>query len=64
MKSKFKKSILIFLILSVSFLLGFGMLWAAKPAPEKEGAKPAEVTNPLNQGKVRKIYHQRAGILL
>ena len=49
MKSNFKRSILVFLIISLS--LGLGMLWAAKPTPEKEGAKPAEMTKPLEPGK-------------
>jgi len=51
MKSNFKRSILVFLIIFISLFLGLGMLWAAKPTPEKEGAKPAEVTKPLELGK-------------
>jgi cytochrome b subunit of formate dehydrogenase len=56
MKSKFKKTILIFLTLGVSLFLGLGMLWAAKPAPEKEVAKPAEVTKLPESGKKREKF--------
>jgi len=47
MKSKDKRSILIFLIISVTLFLGLGFLWAAKPAAEKENPKPEVVTKPL-----------------
>jgi cytochrome b subunit of formate dehydrogenase len=50
MKSNFKRSILVFLIISISLFLSLGILWAAKPAPEKEGIKPAEITKPLESG--------------
>jgi len=50
MKSKFIKTALIGLIISVSFLSS-GMLWAATPGPEKAGAKPAGVTKPSVPGK-------------
>ena len=49
MKSKLKRSILVFLI--ISFSLSTGVLWAATPASEKEGAKSAEVTKPSEPGK-------------
>ena len=49
MKSKLKRSILVFLI--ISFSLGIGVLWAATPASEKESAKPAEVTKSPEPGK-------------
>jgi hypothetical protein len=51
MKSNFKRSILVFLIISISLFLGLGVLWAAKPAPEKEGVKSAEVIKPPEAGK-------------
>ena len=51
MKSKFKKSTLIGLIISVSLFLGSGALRAATPAPEKEGAKLAEAAKPSQPAK-------------
>ena len=59
MKSKFKISILFCLVLSL--FLGIGMSWAAKPASEKEGAKPAEVTKPSEPGKKEKKLSSKAG---
>ena len=65
MKSKFKRSILICLIIPVSLFLGSEVLWAATPAPEKEGAKPAEVTKPSQPAKKgEEIHRQGSGILL
>ncbi len=46
MNSKLKKSILLCLILFISLSVGLGILWAAKPAPQKEGTKPAVATQP------------------
>jgi cytochrome b subunit of formate dehydrogenase len=51
MKSKYKRSILIFLIISFTLFLGFGFMWAAKPVPEKESPKPAVVTKPSEPGE-------------
>ena len=53
MKSKFKISILICLV--ISLFLGLGMLWAAKPVTEKQGTKPTEVTKPPEPGKKERV---------
>ena len=55
MTSKLKRSVLIFIIISVSLFLGSEQLWAATTAPGKEGTKPAEVTKPpesLKKGEI------------
>ena len=51
MKSNFKKSTLVGLLLSVWLFSGVGVLQAAVPAPEKQGAKPAETTKPSQPAK-------------
>ncbi|MDI7262036.1 MAG: cytochrome c3 family protein, partial [Thermodesulfobacteriota bacterium] len=51
MNSRFKRSIVILIGVSLVLLLGLGLLWAAKPAPEKESPKPAAVTKPQESSK-------------
>jgi cytochrome b subunit of formate dehydrogenase len=46
MKSKFKRSILVFFAVSLILFCGRGILWAATPAAEKESPKPAGVPKP------------------
>ena len=51
MESKVNKSILVCLVLSVSFLWSLGVPWAASPAPDKESVKPPGVTKPSEPPK-------------
>ena len=51
MRLKFNRFILILIAIPLTVFWGLGFLWAAKPAPEKESPKPAEVTKPPETGK-------------
>ena len=51
MKTVTRISIFIFLTLISFLFLDLQSLWAAKPVPEKESPKPAEVTKPSETGK-------------
>src|SRR4030067_3387582 len=51
MEYKFKRSILISLMTSVSLFLGSGLLLAGTPTPEKEAPKPVELAKPPEFGK-------------
>src|SRR4030043_2086123 len=51
MKPGYRCLTLFLLTVFFCFFLNFGLIWAAKPASEKEGAKSAEVTKPLESLK-------------
>ncbi|MGZ3515404.1 MAG: hypothetical protein ACXU93_15770, partial [Thermodesulfobacteriota bacterium] len=51
MEYKLKKAMLIWLTFSVAFFMSSGALWAATPAPGKEGVKATEATKPSEPPK-------------
>ena len=44
MRLKFRKPLFLFVAVSIALFWGYGTLWAATPASEKESPKPAGVT--------------------
>src|SRR4030043_1860458 len=51
MKPMFKRSILILVAISMTFFWSYETLWAATPASEKDGPKPAGVSKPSESAK-------------